>query len=30
MEFTEEEKREIDEMLARADEDMKNGRFRKY
>ena len=27
MEFTEEEKREIDEMLARADEDMKNGRF---
>ena len=27
MEFTEEEKREIDEILARADEDMKNGRF---
>lgn len=27
MEFSEEEKREIDEMLARADEDMKNGRY---
>ena len=27
MEFTEEEKREIDRKLAMADEDMKNGRF---
>lgn len=27
MEFTDKEKREIDEMLARAGEDMKNGRY---